>query len=126
MLEGKSRGAVEKGHDGGMFVKTFLIRPPGLKRAARNLKGLGRLTQREPLGLQSAILIEEVSALGAIPAWGAILIALCFGLDDGSHCDLLVLILRLCTDMAQDGEVAYAFQPFTGVEALMLCDSLLG
>jgi len=117
---------VEKGHDGGMFVKTFLIRPPGLKRATRNLKGLGRLTQREPLGLQSAILIEEVSALGAIPAWGAILIALCFGLDNGSHCDLLVLILRLCIDMAKDGEVAYAFQPFTGGEALILCDSLLG
>jgi len=126
MEEGKSRGAVEEGHDGGMFVKTFLIRPPSLKCAARNLKCLGRLTQREPLDLQSAILVEEVSTLGAIPAWGAILMALCFGLDDGSHCDLLVLILRLCLDMAKDGEVAYAFQPFTGGEALILCDSFLG
>ena len=91
-----------------------------------NLKGLGRLTQSEPLDWQSAILGEAGSTWGAMPAWGAILMALCFGVDDGSHGDLLVLILRLCTDMAQDGEVAYAFQPFTGVEALMLCDSLLG
>ena len=78
------------------------------------------------MGLQSEILIEELRALDAIPAWGAILIALCFGLDDGSHGDLRVLILRLCIDMAQDGEVAYAFQPFIGVEALILWDSLLG
>jgi hypothetical protein len=126
MQEGQPWGTVEKGHDGGRFVKAFLRRPPRLQRAPGPIKRRGGLTQGEPLGLQSAIRIEELRALEAIPAGGAILIALCCGLDDGSHGDLRVLILRLCIDMAQDGEVAYAFQPFTGVEALILWDSLLG
>jgi hypothetical protein len=90
MQEGKPRGAVEKGHDGGMLIKTFLMHPPGLKRTPGNLKRFGRLTQGEPLGLQIEILIEEFSALGAIPSWGAIIIPSGFGLDDGSHSDLLV------------------------------------
>src|SRR5262249_18030589 len=80
---------VKKGHDGGMFVKTFLICPPGLQRAAGNLKRLGGLTQGEPLGVQSKILIEEFSASGAIPSWAAIVIASWLGLDYGSHSDLL-------------------------------------
>jgi hypothetical protein len=68
MQEGQPWGTVEKGHDSGMFVKTFLMRPPGLERATGHIKRLGGLTQREPLGLQIAVLIEECSALGAIPA----------------------------------------------------------
>jgi hypothetical protein len=90
MQEGKTRGTVKKDHDGGMFVKTFLIRPPCLQRAAGNVKRLGGLTQGKPLGLQIAILIEECSALGAIPSWGTIIMASWYGLDDGSHSDLLV------------------------------------
>src|SRR5262249_15284765 len=89
MQEGQTRATVKKGHDGGMFVKTFLIRPPGLKRAAGHLKRLGGLTQGEPLGVEIKILIEEFSASGAIPSWGAIVIASWLGLDYGSHSDLL-------------------------------------
>jgi hypothetical protein len=90
MQEGQPWGTVEKGHGGGMFIKTFLIRPPCLQRAAGNLKRLGGLTQGESLGVQIAILIEEFRASGAIPSWGAIIIASWCGLDDGSHRDLLV------------------------------------
>src|SRR5712692_864999 len=95
MQEGQPRRALKKGHDGRMFVEALLVRPPGLKRAAGNLKRLGRLTQGESLGLQSEIRIEEVRASGAIPSWGtiimafAIIMALWMGLDYGSHSDLL-------------------------------------
>jgi len=95
MQEGQPRRALKKDHNARMFVEALLVRPPGLQRAAGNLKRLGRLTQGEPLGLQSEILIEEVRASGAIPSWGAIIMAfaiimaLWMGLDDGSHSDLL-------------------------------------
>ncbi len=123
---GTSRGAGEKGHDGGRFVTTCLLRPPSLQGAARNLPCLGGLPPREPVDWQSARRVEAVSTWGAMPAWGAISMAWCCGWDDGSHGDLRVLILRLCIDRAKDGEVAYAFQPCTGGEALLLCDSLVG
>ncbi len=90
MQEGQPWGPVEKGHDGGMFVKTFLIRPPCLQRAAGHIKRLGGLTQGEPLGLPIAILIEAFRASGAIPSWGTIIMASWCGWDDGSHRDLLV------------------------------------
>jgi hypothetical protein len=66
-----------------------LVYPPGLQRAAGHLQRLSRLTQGEPLGLQREILIEEVRASSAVPSWGAIIMALWMGLDDGSHSDLL-------------------------------------
>jgi hypothetical protein len=90
MQEGKAWGTLETGHDGAMFVKTFLIYPPRLKRATGNLKGLGGLTQGEALSLQIEILIEAFSASGAIPSWGAISIASGCGWDYGCHGDLLV------------------------------------
>jgi hypothetical protein len=96
MQEGQPRRALKKDPHGRMFVEALLVRPPGLQRAAGNLKRLGRLTQGESLGLQSEILIEEVRASGAIPSWGtiimafAIIMALWMGLDDGSHSDLLL------------------------------------
>src|SRR6266511_4944777 len=83
MQEGQPRSAVKKGHNGRMFVEARLVRPPSLERAAGHLKRLGRLTQGAPLGLQSAIVIEEVRASAAI------IMALWMGLDDGSHSDLL-------------------------------------
>src|SRR4029434_5551875 len=96
MQEGQPRTTLKKDHNARMFVEALLVRPPGLKRAAGNLKRLGRLTQGEPLGLQSEILIEEVLGAGASPSWGAIIMAvaiimaLWMGLDDGSHSDLLL------------------------------------
>ena len=70
MQEGKPRSTLKKGHDGGMLVEALLVRPPGLKRAAGNLKRLGRLTQGEPLGLQIEILIEELQRVGCDPSVG--------------------------------------------------------
>jgi hypothetical protein len=90
MQEGKAWGTLKKGHDGGVFIKTFLIRPPRPKRATGNIKGLGGLTQGKPLGLQIEILIEAFSALGAIPSRGVITIASGRGLDYGCHRDLRV------------------------------------
>jgi hypothetical protein len=90
MQEGQPWDTVEKGHDGGMCVKTVLRRPPCLQRATGHMKRLGGLTQGEPLGLQIAILIEESSASGAIPSWGTIIMASWLGLDDGAHSNLLV------------------------------------
>jgi hypothetical protein len=68
MQEGQPWGTVEKGYDSGMFVKAFLRRPPCLQRATGHIKRRGGLTQGKPLSLQSAILIEEFRALGAIPS----------------------------------------------------------
>src|SRR5215204_4843860 len=102
MQEGQPRSALKKDHNARMFVKALLVHPPGLKRAAGNLKRRGCLTQGEPLGLQSEILIEEVRAAGAIPSWGAIIMACAIimalwrGLDDGSHSDLLLIPLPCC------------------------------
>jgi hypothetical protein len=96
MQEGQPRSALKKGHNGRMFVEALLVRPPSLERAAGNLKRRGRLTQGEPLGLQSEILIEEVRASGAIPSWAAIIMALWMDLDDGSHSDLLFNPLPCC------------------------------
>ena len=70
MQEGQPRSTLKKGHDSRVLVEALLVGPPGLKRAAGNLKRFGRLTQGESLGLQSEILIEELSTLGSIPAWG--------------------------------------------------------
>jgi hypothetical protein len=90
MQEGKTRGTVKKGYDGGMFVKTFLIDPPCLKRAAGHVKRLGNLTQGEALGLQLAIPIKECSASGSIPTWVTIIVASLRILGDGCHSDLLI------------------------------------
>ena len=85
MQEGQPRRALKKNYDGGMFVEALLIGLPGLKRTAGNLERLGGLTQGAPLSLQSKIRIEECSTWGARPAWGAIIVAWCFELDDGAH-----------------------------------------
>jgi hypothetical protein len=95
MQEGKPRATVKKGDNGRMLVKALLVGPLCLKRAAGNRKCSGRLTQGETLGLQIAILIEELDALGTIPAWVTIGVAALRGLDDGSHSDLLVLSFAL-------------------------------
>ena len=51
MQEGQPRSALQKGHNGRMFVEALLVRPPSLERAAGNLKRLGRLTLRKALTL---------------------------------------------------------------------------
>ena len=111
MQEGQPRSTVKKGDDSRVLVETLLIGPPGLQGASGHRKRLGRLTQGESLGLQSKILIEEVSSLGSTPAWVMLSIASLRVLDDGSHSDLLFHPSPVYRKMAQDGEVANFFQP---------------
>ena len=80
---------------------------------AGNLKCSGRLTQGETLGLQSTILIEERSALGAIPAWVTISVALLRGLDDGSHSDFRVLSFALVSAWRRMARSPTRFNPLT-------------
>jgi hypothetical protein len=90
MQEGKPWGTVKKGHHSRMLVEALVGDPPGLQGAAGPLKRFGRLAQRESLSVQSAILIEESSTGGAIPAAVMRIIALVRVLEYGSHSDLLV------------------------------------
>jgi hypothetical protein len=91
MQEGKPRATVKKGDHGGMLVKALLVGPPCLKRAAGNIQHLGRLTLGDALGLQTAILLKQVSAFEAIPALVAIIIVTLLILDYCSHSYLLLL-----------------------------------
>jgi hypothetical protein len=98
MQESQPWGTVEKGHDGGLFVKTVLRRPPCLQRAAGHIKRLGGLTQGEPLGLQVTIRRTQLSTFDAIPALVALILATWRLLDDCAHRDLLLLKpLSWCT-----------------------------
>ena len=83
-------------HDGGMFLKAFVLRLPCLKRAAGHSTLLGCLTLGDALGLSLALLIKACRAFSAIPAWVAIGIASWLGLDDGAHRDLLCHPLPVC------------------------------
>jgi hypothetical protein len=91
MQEGEPRRSVKKRHDCGTLVEALLVRPPGLQRAAGNLKHLGRLTLGDALGFAIDILLKQLSAFHAIPALVTILIATLLVMDDGSHSYLLVL-----------------------------------
>ena len=113
MQEGETGDAVKKRHDRGTRIEALLVRPPRLQRAAGHVKHLGRLTLGEPLGLQIAILLKQLSAFDAIPALVAILIASLLVLDDCSHSYLLFHPSPCVYVMAKDGEVAFWFQPFT-------------
>ena len=62
------------------------------------MQSLGYLPQRDLLGLQSVILVQEGRALGPIPAWAMLIIASLLVLDDGSHNDLLLHPSPLCRD----------------------------
>src|SRR4029434_7738324 len=62
---------------------------PGLQRRSRNLELCGGLTFGDALGSQLPVLLKEVRAFEAIPAWLALRVALLLVLDSGSHSDLL-------------------------------------
>jgi hypothetical protein len=62
---------------------------PGLQGRSRNLELFGGLTFGDALGSQLPILLKEVRAFEAIPAWLALRVALLLVLDDSSHSDLL-------------------------------------
>ena len=81
-----------------MLVEALLIRPPCLKRAARNMQSLGCLPQGAPLSLQLMLLVKEGRTLGALPAWTMIIVASLLVLDDGSHNDLPLHPSPLCRD----------------------------
>ena len=91
MQEGQTWNALEKRHDGGTLVQAFLIRTPCLQRAARYLKRLGGLTLGESLGLQIAILRQQLSTFDAIPTLVALIIAYVAYIGLLSHRYLLLL-----------------------------------
>ena len=62
---------------------------PGLQGGSGNLELLSGLTLGDALGSQLPVLLKEVRAFEAIPAWLAVRVALLRVLDDGSHSDLL-------------------------------------
>jgi hypothetical protein len=73
--KGQPRGTLKKCHDGRTRVETLLVRAPRLKRGTGHLKGLGGLPLGEALGLQTAVLLRQLSAFESIPAWRAISVA---------------------------------------------------
>jgi hypothetical protein len=119
MQEGKPRGTVKKGDNRRVLVEALVVGSPGLRGAAGNLKRLGRLTQREALGLQSKVLIEELSTLGAIPASVMIIIALLRVLDYGSHSDLLFHPSPVYCGHGSGWRGRQLLSTLTGVESLI-------
>jgi hypothetical protein len=117
--EGKPRGTVKKGDNSRGLVEALLVRPPGLKGASGNLKRFGRLRQGEALGLQSKILIEEVSSLGSTPAGVMIIIASLRVLDDCSHRDLLFHPLPVYWGNGSGWRGRQLLSTLTSIEALI-------
>ena len=68
MQEGKSGFTLKKLGDVGADIESRLLTAPSLQGRAGHLKLFGRLTLRDPLGLQLDILVKPVGLLEPIPA----------------------------------------------------------
>src|SRR5262249_21625772 len=102
---------LEKRHDSGTGVKAVLIHAPCLQGTTGYVKDLRRLTLREALGLQVAILRKQVCAFDAIPALVARLtVSLCL-LVDCAHSDLLVPSFALVYVMQRMARSLSSFNP---------------
>ncbi len=119
MQEGETGTTWEKRHNRGTGIEAVLVRAPRLQRPAGHIQPLGRLTLGEALGLPITILPQQRSAFEALPALMAILVALLLLLPDRAPSDLLFPSFASGCVMAQDGEVAFWFQPF--VRASLSC-----
>ena len=75
MEKGQTGNAFEKFHHPRTGSEPILPCLPGLQRGAGDIKPVGGLTLGEPVGLQSAILLEQCSAMDAIPSLVPISIA---------------------------------------------------
>ena len=124
MQEGETGNTVKKRHDSRTRVEALLVRPPRLQRGARDLKHLGGLPLGDALGFAIVILLQEVSALDALPTWVAIIVASLRLLDYRAHRYLLWPFFAFGFVMAKDGEVAFWFQPFV-VPSLCLSGAVL-
>jgi hypothetical protein len=91
MEEGETGDTLKKRHDSWTLIEVLLVRPPRLQRAPGNLKHLGGLTLGDALGFEIAILLNQLSALEAIPALVAIIGASLRILNDCAHSYLLLL-----------------------------------
>jgi hypothetical protein len=112
MQEGEPRHTVKERHDSRTRIKALLVRAPCLQRGAGHLKHLGDLPLGEALGFEIVILLQEVSALEALPTLVAIIVASLLILDYRAHRYLLLPFFAFVVVMAKDGEVAFLFQPF--------------
>jgi hypothetical protein len=124
MQEGKTGDAGKKRSDSWTLVEALLGRLPCLQRGARHRKHLGGLPLGEALGFEIVILLQEVSALDALPTWVAIIVASLRLLDYRAHRYLLWPFFAFGVVMAKDGEVALWFQPFV-VPSLCLSGAVL-
>jgi hypothetical protein len=124
MQEGKTGDAVKKRYDSWTLVEALLVRLPCLQRGARHLKHLGGLPLGEALSFEIVILLQEVSALDALPTLVAIIVASLLILDYRAHRYLLLPFFAFGVVMAKDGEVAFWFQPFV-VPSLCLSGTVL-
>src|SRR5262245_37991799 len=113
MQEGETRHAVKKRDDHRTGIEALVVRLPCLQGTAGHLKHLGRLTLREPLSLQVAILCKQLRAFDTMPALGARIIAALRLLDDQFHSSLLLKPLSWENGLAKDDEGALLVQPFT-------------
>jgi hypothetical protein len=101
---------VKKRHDSWTLVKALLVHPPCLQCGAGNLKHLGGLPLRDALSFEIVILLQQLSALDAIPTLVAIIVASLRLLDYRAHRYLLLPFFAFVFVMAKDGEVAFLFQ----------------
>src|SRR5262245_41037014 len=103
MQKGETGNAVKKRDDRRTRIEALVVCPPRLEGTAGHLKHLGRLTLREALGLQIAILRKQRSTFDTIPALGAFIIAMLRIWDYRSHSSLLLKPRSWAKCMAKEG-----------------------
>jgi hypothetical protein len=81
-----------------------------LQRGTGDIKPLGGLTLRDPLGAQVAILVKQLGASVPIPSLLAISLVTVCVMDYSAHSYLLPKLIPCEKWMAKDGEVATALQ----------------
>ena len=101
MQEGEPRHTVKERHDSRTRIKALLVRAPCLQRGAGHLKHLGALPLGEALGFEIVILLQEVSALEALPTLVAIIVASLLLLDYRAHRYLLLPFFAFVVVMAK-------------------------
>src|SRR4026209_1400754 len=85
MQERKTGTAFKKGHSRGTRIKTLLPHVPRVQRGTWDMQRLSGLTLGDPLSLQSAILVKQCSAVGALPPLTVIFMAPLLGINERSH-----------------------------------------
>ena len=75
--EGESGTALKELGHMGTDIEAVVPYAPGLKGGSGNLELFGGLTLGDALGSQLPVLLKEVRTFESIPAWLAVMVALC-------------------------------------------------